>query len=194
MKDSFESALVAFGSNYESKFGSPRETILYSIEKLQEKSTKLLKVSDFYLSQAFPAGNGPDYVNAVAKFQTKLNVNELMIKLHQIENLCERKRFKRWGSRTLDLDLISFGNQIIPNTEGFLKWANLSLKKQYEEAPASLILPHPRIQDRLFVLLPLRDVALNWSHPVFKKNIEELLSNFSEKEHKSVKRIKIEIN
>jgi len=194
MKDSFESALVAFGGNNESKFGSPRETILYSIKKLQEKSTKLLKISDFYLSPAFPAGNGPDYVNAVAKFQTKLNANEFMIKLHQIENLCERKRLKRWGPRTLDLDLISLGTQIVPNTESFLKWANLSLKKQYKEAPVSLILPHPRMQDRLFVLLPLRDVALNWFHPVFKKNIEELLSNFSEKEHQAVKRIKIAIN
>ena len=100
-----------------------------------------------------------------------------------------RKNNTRWGNRVLDLDIIGSGSIILPNNFEFNKWLKMPLHKQIKIQPDELILPHPRIQDRLFVLKPLNEVDTNWTHPVLKKTSLELINRKSWGEENFIKKI-----
>lgn len=96
----------------------------------------------------------PDYLNACIVVETMLSARSLLHQLLRIENQFGRVRQERWGARSLDLDLLLFGDQII-------------------DSPG-LTVPHPRLHERAFVLAPLMDVAAQWAHPIFGKTIAQL--------------------
>lgn len=169
-------ALVALGSNVTSTFGSPRETMAGAINKLTREGIVIRQTSRFYSTPCFPAGAGPDYVNAAISVHTTLGPPEFLQVLHGIEAHFGRERIERWGQRTLDLDLIAFGDLIAPDPETFEVWRALPADLQKMRAPDQLILPHPRMQDRAFVLVPLNDVAPDWRHPVFGRTVAEMMA------------------
>jgi 2-amino-4-hydroxy-6-hydroxymethyldihydropteridine diphosphokinase len=140
-------------------------------------SVKVIQTSPFYMTPAFPKGSGPDFVNAAAEIETSLSAHELLAFLHEIEAAAGRERLKRWAQRSLDLDLISYERAVLPNVERHKEWVNLPFEEQKNRAPNELILPHPRVQDRAFMLVPLRDVAPDWTHPVTGLSINGLISN-----------------
>lgn len=158
-----------------SRYGNSTDTLDFAISRLSGDSVKFLQTSPFYATPAFPKGSGPDFVNAVAAIETTLSASELMAFLHEIEEMADRSRLNRWAARTLDLDIISFGGVILPDREIHEKWVNLPLEDQIKSAPKELIVPHPRVQDRSFVLIPLRDVAPDWVHPVTNLPIDTLI-------------------
>ncbi|MBB3984296.1 2-amino-4-hydroxy-6-hydroxymethyldihydropteridine diphosphokinase [Sagittula marina] len=94
--------------------------------------------------------------------------------MHEIEADFGRARLQRWGSRTLDLDLLAVGDTILPDPETYDTWQRLTPQEQTCQTPDQLILPHPRLQDRAFVLVPLMDVAPTWQHPVLRQSTAEL--------------------
>ena len=106
-----------------------------------------------------------------------------------IETAFNRQRSKRWGSRTLDIDLLALEDQVFPSKAEFLKWFKLSKKDQTKYTPQNLILPHPRIQDRAFVLLPFKEIDENWVHPILKKSITVMLSELDPNEYKDFKKL-----
>ena len=133
------------------------------------------KNSPLYATPAYPPGAGPDFVNAAMAIVTTLSPVALMAELHRIEAEAERQRTRRWGQRTLDLDLIAFGDLICPDVATQTRWRDLPPAAQEVETPDQLILPHPRVQDRSFALVPLADVAPDWRHPVLGLTIREML-------------------
>jgi len=147
-------------------------------------------VSDFYETPCFPAGSGPDFVNMAAKISTDLSAAEVLQILHDVEEGLGRVRLKRWGARVIDIDLIAFNDQIEPDESVFKHWQNLPQEQQKTQAPEQLILPHPRMQDRAFVLIPLRDVAPDWVHPVFNKTVSQMAADLPKAEIAAVKRLK----
>ncbi len=172
-------SIIAFGSNLSSDFGASAELIDGALDALSRNGLFKVEVSGFYQTPAFPKESGPDFINGVVRGETALSAVELLAVLHGIEAEFGRTRNKRWEARVLDLDLIDFGGQIAPDLDVHEHWRALPLTDQMKHAPEQLILPHPRVQDRPFVLVPLRDVAPNWVHPVTDVSVTEMLAQFS---------------
>ncbi|WP_318010135.1 2-amino-4-hydroxy-6-hydroxymethyldihydropteridine diphosphokinase [Roseovarius carneus] len=169
--------LIALGANLPSKLGAPKETLSAGLAALGAEGLRVAEVSAFYASPCFPAGAGPDYVNAAARLETDLGAAEILAALHRVEAQMGRERVRRWGRRTLDLDLISLGDQVHPDPVRHAEWRNLPLAAQMERAPDELILPHPRMQDRAFVLIPLADVAPSWVHPILGRSVAQMVAD-----------------
>lgn len=168
--------LICFGSNEISIFGDPRETVQKAMSLVAGLSDAAPISSPLYRTPAFPAGAGPDFVNAAMAIRTALSPDAVLAELHEIETLAGRVRAARWGQRTLDLDLIAMGDLICPDMATQTYWRDLPPAAQASTAPDQLILPHPRVQDRSFVLVPLTDVAPDWVHPVLQTTVRDMLA------------------
>lgn len=128
-------AYIGLGSN----LAEPQKQLRSALESMAEiPQTRLLRCSSFYRSAPVGPGEQPDYINAVAELETELAPLELLAQLQVIENAHGRERSVRWGARTLDLDILLFGRQRIDEPR--------------------LQVPHPRMAERNFVLLPLAEL------------------------------------
>ncbi|MFK7836065.1 MAG: 2-amino-4-hydroxy-6-hydroxymethyldihydropteridine diphosphokinase [Sulfitobacter sp.] len=166
--------LLALGANLASNVGSPSETLKSALCALEKKGGAIRNISPFYSTPAYPAGNGPDYVNAAAEICAEWSARETLAIFHEIEAEMGRERVQRWGQRTLDLDLLAIGDVVLPDAQTHATWRNLAPEDQIRRTPDQLILPHPRLQDRAFVLVPLADVAPNWVHPVLNRTVVQM--------------------
>lgn len=135
-------------------------------------------MSHLYKTPCFPADAGPDYVNAAAKLTWRKGVTaaQILAVLHKVEAEFGRERLQRWGTRTLDIDLIAVGDSVVPDATTQDRWRNLPIQQQMLRAPDQLILPHPRLADRAFVLVPLLDIAPNWRHPRTGRTVRQMLT------------------
>lgn len=167
-------AIVALGGNLPSDVGDPKQTIKQSLKAISASGLEVLDTSHFYQTPCFPAGAGPDFVNAAATISGAAGPEELLEVMHRVERQFGRTRKTRWAGRTLDLDLLAFGDIVCPDLNTFNRWLHMPLEQQKRKAPEGLILPHPRIQERAFVLVPACDVAPDWRHPVLGQTLLEL--------------------
>lgn len=151
--------LIALGSNLPSHAGNSRDTLNAALRELAQNGVVPLRVSAFYATPAWPDPADPTYVNAVAEVETHLAPDSLMARLHVVEQKFGRERGMRNAPRTLDLDLLDYDGRI-------------------EGGPP--VLPHPRIESRAFVLVPLADVAPEWKHPVSGRNVLALIAALPE--------------
>jgi 2-amino-4-hydroxy-6-hydroxymethyldihydropteridine diphosphokinase len=150
--------LIALGSN----LGNRRKNLKDAVEALRQVPG-ILQVNLSKIYETEPVG-GPEgqkkYFNAAAEVETALDARALKDALLAIENKLGRVRLEKNGPRTIDLDLIFYGNQIIHEP--------------------GLTVPHPKMQERWFVLKPLADLAPDFRHPVLHKTVEELLGQCRE--------------
>ena len=158
--------LIALGSNLPSHAGNSSETLRAALTHLEANGVTPVEVSRFYNTPAWPDPADPPFVNAVARVMTELSPSELIARLHHTETAFGRVRDTRNAPRTLDLDIIDFNGRA-------------------EQGPP--VLPHPRMQTRAFVLIPLRNVAPDWRHPVSGRSIDELLAAIPAAERNAVK-------
>jgi 2-amino-4-hydroxy-6-hydroxymethyldihydropteridine diphosphokinase len=146
---------IALGANLPSSVGTPEETLRRALALLPSRGVAVEAVSPFYKTPAWPDPKDPPFVNAVARVRTKLSPADLMRVLLQIESEFGRKRSQKNAPRALDLDLIDYAGLVTD--------------------AAHLMLPHPQLHERAFVLKPLSDVAPEWRHPVTGQSVSELL-------------------
>ena len=173
-------AYLALGGNKPSPAGPPQQTIIAALQALVGDSVRLLAVSRFFRTPAYPPGSGPEYVNAAACVATSLPAEALLTRLHAVEASFARVRQQRWAARTLDLDLIGIGQEVLPDAATVQSWIDLGPEQQRRKTPAELLLPHPRLQDRAFVLIPLAEIAPAWRHPLSGLNVADMVKALPE--------------
>jgi 2-amino-4-hydroxy-6-hydroxymethyldihydropteridine diphosphokinase len=154
--------LIGLGANLPSALGPPLATLEAALAALEKARVAILARSPWYRSAPVPASDQPWYVNAVASIATALGPVELLALLHQVEARIGRERRTRNEPRAVDLDILDY--------DGLVR----------ADAP---MLPHPRMQARGFVLLPLRDVAPGWRHPVSGAGLAELIAALPADQH-----------
>jgi len=144
---------IALGSN----LGESQQILEQAIQHLDTHSeVRVSAVSSWY--ETLPVGpEQPNYLNGCALLTTSLSPGNLLATLLKIENEFGRVRQERWGARTLDLDILLYDDQVL--------------------ATERLQIPHPRMRERAFVLVPLAEIAPNWIDPVTGSAIAQLKQN-----------------
>ncbi|MBN2760490.1 MAG: 2-amino-4-hydroxy-6-hydroxymethyldihydropteridine diphosphokinase [Rhodobacteraceae bacterium] len=166
--------LLAIGGNLSGHRDSPIGQVQDAIARLEDTLGETLTQSHLYRTPCFPPGAGPDFINAALAFQTERGADIVLPILHQIEGEMGRMREKRWGARVIDIDLLAHGQRVLPDLAGYQHWAGLAPEAQARLAPERLILPHPRLHERAFVLVPLMDIAPDWVHPVLGLSVRQM--------------------
>ncbi len=181
--------LIALGANLPFRRSRPETTLRSAIATFPTVGIDVLAVSRLYSTPCFPPGAGPDYVNGAAIITTKTfcDVASVLGKLHELEQKFGRRRENRWAMRTLDLDLLAAGDSILPDAATQDAWRALPPATQATATPDQPILPHPRMQDRAFVLVPLADIAPGWRHPRLGLTVTDMLAALPEADRAAVR-------
>jgi len=138
-----------------------------AIARIESDIAPVLKASSLYETQSWGKTDAPDYLNQVVMLQSDLPAPEILKKILHIENVLGRLREEKWGSRTLDIDILFYGGAIINEID--------------------LIIPHPELHKRRFTLEPLAEIAPGLIHPIINKNILQLKNEL--KDNLNVKKL-----
>ena len=156
---------LALGSNLGNKFQNLEKAKI----ELERNKIRIIKTSSNFLSVSWPDPAKPKFINLVLKIETSLSVINLLKICNLIENKLGRIRSKRNSPRSCDIDIIDYDHKIIRED--------------------NLILPHPRMTKRSFVLLPLFEINKSWKHPESKINIVKLINSLPIKDLRSIKQL-----
>lgn len=148
---------IGLGANLDSPdFGSPKSTLTAALDALNVEHCRILRRSSWYRSAPVPVSSQPWFVNGVAELNTDLDPGALLTLLHSIEDRFGRVRSAPNAPRAIDLDLLVYDDQIL-------------------EGPPGPTVPHPRLQERAFVLYPLRELAPGWVDPRNGRSLADLI-------------------
>lgn len=155
--------LIGIGGNLASlRFGAPLDTLTAALVALEAEGIQVATRSAWYRTEPVPRSDQPWFVNAVASLTTHLAARDLLMMLQAVEGQFGRVRSERNAARVLDLDLLDYRGQVTETS--------------------SLVLPHPRLHQRRFVLQPLAEIAPDWRHPLSGLTAEQLLSRLVAKQ------------
>lgn len=152
-----DTAYLLLGSN----LGNREKCLTDALGLLAERVGEVLLTSSVYETAAWGKTDQPNFLNIAVKIETVLNPLQLLETVLTIEADLGRVRYEKWGSRLIDIDIILYGEEVI------------ALGDQLQ-------IPHPEMQNRKFVLLPMAEIAPNFIHPVLKRSISELLVNLDD--------------
>ena len=160
---------INIGSNLNSKYGTKFENISIAINLLVNSNLKIKKISNFYETPSYPNKELPRFANIGLIADYGLDHTNLIKKILIIEKKIGRIKSKKNDPRVCDIDIIDF--------KGLVKATKL------------LNLPHPRSHTRNFVLYPIKEIDPNWIHPIFKKNVDFLINELTQKSRIEITRL-----
>jgi 2-amino-4-hydroxy-6-hydroxymethyldihydropteridine diphosphokinase len=134
-----------------SNLGNRQHFLQEAIKLIELHVAPVLKISSIYETQSWGKTDAPDYLNQVIVIETNISAREVLQKILAIELILGRRREEKWGSRTIDIDILFYGTEIV-NEEG-------------------LHVPHPELHKRRFTLEPLAEIAPDLVHPAINKSI-----------------------
>lgn len=150
--------LIGLGGNLPGKNGTnPVDTLQAALDLMERKGLKVVKKSPWYRSEPIPKSTQPWFVNGVVAVETALQPVMVLETLLEVEKALGRERGSKNEARIIDIDLLDYRGEILKNK-------------------GHLVLPHPRLHQRLFVLKPLFDIAPFWKHPVSGKSVQDLMA------------------
>jgi len=158
--------LVGLGANCPGPWGSPADTIARALAEIARAGVSVEAVSAYYETAAVGRAGQPPYVNAAARLETHMSPEALLRLLKRIERAAGRRGGSPWGPRTFDIDILDY--------KGLVKHWRKGRPRFTRPGPKPLVLPHPWIEKRPFVLRPLLDIAPDWRHPVLKTTARAL--------------------
>ena len=144
---------LGLGSNK----GNREKTLHQTLDQISKRIGTITSHSSLYQTQPWGITEQPDFLNLVIEVNTSLNAIELLGLVLEIEKIMGRTRHRKWYSRIIDIDVLFYGDQIIREKD--------------------LVVPHPYITQRNFVMVPLVEIAADLIHPVLKKTIKELYTD-----------------
>jgi 2-amino-4-hydroxy-6-hydroxymethyldihydropteridine diphosphokinase len=159
-------SLVGLGANCPGPWGTPADTITRALAEIAEAGPRVVAISPFYETAAVGRAGQPPYVNAAIVIDTPLSGEALLRLLKRIERRAGRRGGSPWGARTLDIDILDH--------KGLVRHWRGRVPRFARPGPRPLILPHPWVAERPFVLRPLLDIAPEWRHPVLKTSAAAL--------------------
>ena len=136
--------------------GNREENFERAKEMIKEHCGEIIKSSALYETEAWGKTDQPSFLNQAVEIETKMSAKQLMRCILKLEKMMGRERKEKYGPRIIDIDILLFNNG------------------QYDYS--FLKIPHPEMQNRRFALIPLREIAPDLQHPVFKKSISQLLA------------------
>ena len=164
---------LALGSNLPSNHGSRFDNIDLAISLLKKNSIKVIKQSCYYETPSYPDKSKPKFINIVISISTNLKPAQLAKRTILVEDFFHRKRNKKNEPRVCDVDIIDYKNKVI----------SFNCNKQ------KFIVPHKKITERNFVLIPLQEIARNWKHPKNHQHIAYLIDRLGPKDKKSILKV-----
>lgn len=143
---------LGIGSNK----GNKEKNIRTAINLISDMIGIIQKISNFYLTEPWGFISNKDFLNCVVLIDTKLLPDKLLKQISEIEKQLKRiRKSSSYEDRTIDIDILFYENEIIKSE--------------------NLIIPHPKLQERLFVLMPMNDISPEFIHPIYNQTISELL-------------------
>lgn len=168
--------LLGLGSNLAGPWGEPRAILSHALREFTKSGLRILACSSFYSTAPVGLGQQSSYTNAVVMIEGSVAPAALLRFLKRLERRAGRRLGRHWGPRQLDIDILDFGGQRIGQPRG-------------RQRPGQLLLPHPEMHRRAFVLVPLREIAPTWRHPRSGFPVTTLLARLPAHEHAGVRRV-----
>jgi len=168
--------LVGVGANIEGNWGAAADSIKIALAQLNNHKLYVVKSSFAYRTAPVGAAGQAPYVNAVVSISTHLPPAALLARLKGLEQLAGRLPARRWSARPLDLDILAY-HDIVRDWPGLRTGDPFAGQFPPLVRLGSLILPHPELHRRPFVVRPLLDIAPDWHHPVTGKTATQMWRN-----------------